>query len=427
MKMRSAALKLAAVAALQSQPDFTGIRLLNGCSEREMRAFLRWLDHSGLALHFFASLRDAGQVANLRLDIQQALLQRFQANSVRMRELLEDFRRVNHAFRASNISHAFLKGFTLIPDFCPGIAVRHQSDLDILIAPESLPLAASTLAACGYRMQASDANGECLFATPSLRAPTLHDDIYQLPPQRQVEIHTSFWNGAGHVSLSVPTDALSRAASREISGIVYNGLSLVDMFLSQALHAFGHLLGSWLRLSWLWEIHYFVGTRSRDDAFWQALRERAGRDVQVQNAIGLVLGLTRKIFATPIPDSLNAWFVEPLPERIHAWIKHCGVEWALADISGSKLTLFIHHEFVDDAKTWRKYLLHRIVPISAKISLSNAEASDWKTQFQSPFARLRFAGGRLLFHIREGLKLAWESLRWRRILHSNRRNRVASS
>lgn len=425
--MSSTVLKFAAVTALQSRPDFTGVRLLNHCSDRELRGFLRWLDHSGLALHFFASLRDAAEFGNLRRDLQEALERRLQGNSVRMQALLEDFRCVNAAFRANNFPHAFLKGFTLVPEFCPDVALRHQSDLDILIAPEILPVASMALASCGYQSQANEEPGECVFATPMLRISTLCDDIYQLPPQRQVEIHTSIWNGVGQVSLSVPTDALSRAVSREYFGIVYNSLSLEDTFLLQVLHAFGHLLGSWLRLSWLWEIHYFVSTRTHEEAFWQAFLTRTGEDPRVRKAIGLVLGLTREIFATTIPESLETWFVAPLPERIQAWIKHCGVEWALADISGSKLTLLVHREFLNDTNAWRKYLLHRIVPISAKTSSRHPEASDWETRIQRLIAKLKFAGERLLFHIREGLKLAWESLRWWRILHSNRRNRVASS
>ncbi|HKS83442.1 MAG TPA: nucleotidyltransferase family protein [Candidatus Acidoferrales bacterium] len=425
--MPSTALKLAAISALRSQPDFSGIRSLNRCSDREMRGFLRWLDHSGLTLHFLASLRDAGQIANLRTDIRAALERRLQANSTRMQALLEDCRSVNAAFQTNRIPHAFLKGFTLIPEFCPEVALRHHSDVDILIAPEFLPAASAVLVACGYQAQAGSEPSEYVFTTPMLRIPTLRDDIYELPPQRQIELHTSIWNAVGQVSLIVPMDVLSRAESREYFGIISSRLSLEDRFLIQVLHAFGHLLGSWLRLSWLWEIHYFVSTRIHEDALWQSFRARAGRGARMQNAIGLVLGLTREIFSTTLPDSLHESFVEPLPETIQSWIKHCGVQWALADISGSKLTLLIHREFIGDANTWRKYLLRRIVPVSAKTSPGGVEASDWKTRILNLFAKLEFAGARILFHAREGLRLGWESLRWRRILHSNRRNHAASS
>ena len=419
--------KRIAIAALRSRPDYSRLRLLNETSPRERLQFLRWLDHSGLALYFFARLRDARELQNLQPDLRDALGQRYQSNAVRMRSMFADFWAVNAAFRAAGIPHAFLKGFALIPDFCSEMALRHQSDLDILVAPESLFSATQALEGCGYQRLADDDSLEFSFATPLQRVPNLHDDIYQTPPCKEVELRTSIWNDVGRVSLQVPQDCLARSRESNLQGTQFTSLCVEDTFLMQVLHAFGHLLGSWLRVSWLWEIHYFVEEHGGDGEFWRAFQARAGADPRLRRAIGLVVGLTAQLFDTRLPESVRIAYVDSLPERIHAWILHCGAEWALSDISGSKLTLFIHREFFDESQDWSAYLLRRIVPMSQSTSARPSGASDVKSRVKARLVAMSFTMQRLIFHASEALRLAWETIRWKQFLHSSRRQRAASS
>jgi hypothetical protein len=388
--------------------------------------FLRWLDQSGLALHFFARLRDAGELPNLRSDLRDVLGRRYQANAERMHSMFADFGVVNAAFRAACVRHAFLKGFALIPDFCPDIALRHQSDLDILIAPESRASAAQVLAGCGYQRLANDDPSEFSFATPLQHVPTLEDDIYQMPPRKEVELHTTIWDGVGQVSLQVPQDCLAHTRESRLQETAFTTLCVEDAFLMQVLHAFGHLLGSWLRVSWLWEIHYFVEERRGNDDFWHAFQARAGSDPRLGRAIGLVLGLTEQLFDTRLPESLRDAYIEPLPERIHAWNLHCGADWALSEISGSKLTLFIHREFFDESQNWTAYLLRRIVPTSQSTSARASGASHVRSCVKGRLVPTIFAMQRLIFHATAAVRLARDTIRWKQFLHSSRGQRAAS-
>lgn len=424
--MRKDELKLLAVDALGSAPDPARLRELHSAGPRELRAFLQWLDHSGLALYFGARLKQTPQWNEAPAEFRRALDHRTEANTQRTEALLADFRAVSDSLRQHRIPHAFLKGFTLAPAFCPDPNLRHQSDLDVLIAPEFLDEASRALIACGYRLQPIAEPGEFLFATPATCVPTLHDDIYSLPPRREVELHTSIWAAAGDVHLAVPGDLLSRLRPRELHGISFPALSLEDAFLAQVLHAFGHLLGSWLRVSWLWEIHYFVEMHAADAGFWQSFGERAGDDPQMRKIIGLVLSLTHRLFRTRIPVAPQAVYLDPLPERISTWVEHCGARWALSGIAGSKLSLFVHREFFDRDATWRAYFLRRMLPRHVKTSPGLAAASDAETRLRGRITQIEFTARRLFFHAGAALSFTWEALRWRHALHASRRARPAS-
>ncbi len=422
--MRKNALKMLAISALRAHPDFSQLGLLKYCSRRQIEAFLRWLDHSGLALYFFAQLRYAGELRNVPLDIQEALSRRFRSNRIRMEDMLAEFAKVNSELTHRGIPHAFLKGFTLIPAFCPDPVLRHQSDIDILVSLESVPQAIHLLTACGYARKSSNASGEIRFATPLRHVPSLHDDLYGKPLHWEVELHTSIWEETGHASISVPHDCLERASNRALRGIHFTSLSTKDMFLMQVLHAFSHLLGSWVRVSWLWEMHYFLQKHAKEEELWLAIKARAGDAVILRKALGLTLGLTTKLFETPIPEVLKDWCIETLPDRVHTWIRHFGAQWALSELNGSKLTLFIHQEFLSGAKNWQAYFLRRLIPLPGRPSLGPIEASDVKTQLKGSAAQVMFTCRRMAFHAGAILTLAWDAFRWRHALQSSRRQRV---
>ena len=59
---------------------------------------------------------------------RHALAQRLARNVLRMRDMLAEFKRVNDAFRAHGVTAVALKGFTLAPDFCEDLSLRHQTD-----------------------------------------------------------------------------------------------------------------------------------------------------------------------------------------------------------------------------------------------------------------------------------------------------------
>lgn len=425
--MTKQSLKMLAISALRAKPDFAGLPELGTCSKRKLDLYLRWLDQSGLALYFLARLRECGQVRQLPPSFREALERRLRSNRTRMDGMFAEFTKVHSALEVRGIPHVFLKGFTLVPEFCADAYLRHQADLDILVHPDSLAEATQALVACGYLRQSSEASVEIRFATPLQYVPSAADDLYRVSPHREVELHTSIWEETGHVSLAVPADCMERARRRAFRGIEFLSLSPDDMFLTQVLHAFSHLLGSWIRVSWLWEIHSFLQAHAGAAELWQQIRSRAGNDATLQKALGVVLLLTNELFQSPVPTILNDLCIRSLPNRLDTWARQFGTRWALAGIGGSKLTLFIHEDFIYDADRWNGYLWRRLVPLRGRPSLGPIEASDVETAVAGRVAQLLFAGRRLAFHTGAVLTLARETFRWRHALQASRKRREVSS
>jgi Uncharacterised nucleotidyltransferase len=423
--MNKRALRMVAISALGAHPDFSKLHMLKTCGKKDVEKFLRWLDHSGLTLYFLSRVKDCGEMEHMSPDLREAFDRRFRSNCHRVEKMLCEFRKVNEALKKRGVPHAFLKGFTLTPEFCADPCLRHQSDIDILVHSASTQEAIQVLIDCDYFREHSGTSGEIRFTTPLTHVPSRHDDIYSTSPHREVELHTSIWEKTARVPLNAPNDCLEKARGRRLRDIEFFSLSSEDMFLMQILHAFSHLLGSWVRVSWLWEIHYYLEKHADEIKLWQAIQKRAGDDLTFRKATGFVLGLTKELFGTSIPEPLNVWCVQTLPERAEAWIRHFGVRWALSDLEGSKLTLFIHREFVEDAGEWKAYLLRRVLPFSGRPSIGRIEASDVKIRLWGRASQLKFTGQRLVFHSSALLTLAWEALQWRRALQSSRKRRMA--
>ena len=220
--MRNGALKHAAISALRFEPDFSGLRELHMCGSKGFTNFTTWLDHSGLALYFFGRLRDYGKLGLLPSDFRDALEQRVHSNRKRMEAMVNEFSKVNTELKSRAIPHAFLKGFTLTPEFCADPALRHQTDLDILVYSDSVTEATQALVACGYSLRGTEAGGRLRFATPLQYVPSAQDDIYRVSRHREVELHTSIWEETGHVSLVMPKDCLALARTRNLQDIEYS-------------------------------------------------------------------------------------------------------------------------------------------------------------------------------------------------------------
>jgi hypothetical protein len=423
--MRDAILKRSALSVLGPEPDLSGIEALQNCDKNSTRKLLHWLDQSGLALHFYRTLRRKELIDHVGMDLRKALEQRIQENRVRMHAMLGEFKLLNESLTSHGVRYSCLKGFSLVPEYCPDASLRHQTDFDFLIARESVDDAARAVESCGYRLEESGPSGEMTFGTPLLRIPSHHDNIYEVPQHRQVDLHTMLWHEAHGVRFDAPTGCLNRLQCKRFLGIPFPALAQDDMFLLQVMHAFQHLLGSWIRLSWLWELDYFLGTHKEDAALWQSVCDRASRDRNLRRAFGLILRLTNQIFHRPLPAVLEAWCLAPLSSNSEAWIRHFGLTWAISDLPGKKVTLFVHRDFVNDSNLWRKYLRRRIFPLHLRSSLKLGIHLTLGGRIKARISRYIYALGRVMFHVREMASLAVETIRWRRALRSLPSQRAA--
>lgn len=420
-------LKIDTISALHHEPDLSGLRRLRSSNDRGMRRFLRWLDESGLALHLLTRIRRSGEAENLPSSFVCQLERRLQSNRSRGHAMLAEQGKIGNALTEAGVPHAFLKGFTLIPDFCPAIELRHQADFDILISSEFIDTARRTMHECGYLAESSFATGELQFSQLGQKPASVNEDIYTPEFRHEVDVHRAIWDDLAHVELTAPTDYLGRVTFRELHGVRFACLSLDDSFIVQILHGFRHLLGSWLRVAWLFEIHTFLVRYCENAALWLAIKIRVGGEPAVRDAFGLMLRLTNCLFASPIPKLMRDWCIESLPDALNQWVSTFGMRWALSGISGSKLSLFAHREFIHNARSRRSYLWRRILPFGGKPTIGRIEASDFRTAAWAQLAQGAFLAKRALFHAGSLGSLAVDAVRWSHTLHATRRQRVIGS
>ena len=432
--MRERDFKALAIAALRPTPDFSALHRLSDCSAAQLRKLLRWLDQSGLALYLLHRLQQHEVLDAVPPEFHQALERRLNANRERTLDMLAEFTRLVDSFNKRSVRFCALKGFTLTPDFCPAPHLRHQTDFDFLVAPESMPEAKEALTSCGYAQEESRNTGEVTFATPLHHIPSPHDDIYAPPRHREVDLLISLRHEDHGVSIDAPTDCLGRLQHKTLQHaplpspqLSFPALALDDMFCLQVMHAFKHLLGSWIRVSWLVEIGHFIDLHQGNAGLWRSVTARAGQQRTVRDAFGLIVCLTQTLFPRPIPRELGEWCLQPLSARIRTWVREFGLRSAISDLDGAKLTLFVHREFISDPNSWNSYLFGRIFPLGGQSSIGRVSTAATGARIKARASQCLHSVRRITFHVRELVSLPVEAIRWKCALRSIERQRAVVS
>jgi len=422
--MRDHDLRALLLCALQPSPDFSRLSVLHRSSASQLRKLLRWLDQSGLALYLLTQLQEHDALDQVPVHFGEALKCRLTANQARTEAMLAEFARLVESFNRNRVRFVALKGFTLTPAFCSVPHLRHQTDLDFLVVPESLENAKRAMQSCGYEQQETGGPDEATFATPLRHIPSPNDDIYAIPKHREVDLVTTLHQAAHGVSIEVPIGGLDSFEIRTLHDISFPALPAAEMFCLQVMHAFKHLLGYWVRPSWLFEIGYFIDKHFSQDHLWRAIADRMGRDARRRNAFGLVISLTNRLWPRPIPQGLADWCLQSLPPRIELWAAHFGMRTAVSDLDGAKWTLFVHREFVDNRNHWNSYLSDRIFPVGRHASIGTVSNNDPGTRIKAKVAQWRHNVRRSIFHAQSIFSFPVQAIRWKFALRSIERQRV---
>src|SRR3984957_6512403 len=130
---------------------------LAGFSLRGWQQTFEWLDNANLALCLLQKLRDTHDDRTVPSAVLSRLEANYSNNQLRVAEMASQFAVVNERFRQSGVHYAVVKGFSLVPDFCPDAGLRQQSDLDYLVDEQSLPAAQRILRELGFFVKAHTA------------------------------------------------------------------------------------------------------------------------------------------------------------------------------------------------------------------------------------------------------------------------------
>jgi len=375
----------------------------------EWQRLLRWLDTSGLALYLFDRLSGLQIAHLLPADVFTRLERNRIDNTDRTRAMIQESSEIHCDFQSAGLSYATLKGFSLWPMSVPDPALRSQLDLDFLISEQSAPAARQILEGRGYRLHAvSGRSWEFKTLHPP---PTSPRDIYKTVPYRCVELHLEA-DAPGRPS------PLARTKEQNFHGICMPVLSPADLLLGQGMHLYKHVFSEFLRAAHLVEFRRHVIARRGDDAFWRHVRSIAEDNPSASFALGIVTLQATQAIGEFAPDALTEWTVDHVPPTAKLWVRTYGCRAALAQFPGSKLYLLLQKELTNSGSPTKRSLSRALAPLKlppAIVPLCDPE--DLSTHIRRYFLQIHFILFRLRFHVVEGIRYAWESVRWQRLVN----------
>jgi len=379
---------------------------------RDWQRSYRWLDASGLALYFLNRVESAHATHCLPNSVLSRLTENRDDHLTQFSDQFGEFARINRAFKDVSLPYAVLKGFSLIPHYCPDPLLRYQLDFDFLVGRTDACLFADELSSLGYQLTSTE-ESEWQFKAGTGRIPAA-SNIYKPKKQRSLELHF----GVRH---STPSGAsewelLDRRCEQTLCGLSFPSLCPADMFLTQASHLFDHVNSEWTRVSWLLEFRRFVLSNTDDEILWEEVHTRAAGFEDGAIAIGTAILLCSMAFGDFAPPTLTRWTTSALSDRVRLWIEHYGWNLIFAEFPGTKLYLFLQRELINDERVWRRLRRARLVPfrLPANVALSHDDAAKGP-RFDAYWSQSKFFFARVAFHLIEAIRHLIESLRWRRM------------
>ncbi len=403
---------------VSGSPD-ANVARLRTFTRADWELALPWLDSSGLALYFWHHQKEIGADSVLPPEIKSRLARNLKDNHARVAQMAEECGLLNRFFEDAGVDYALLKGFAMIPDYCPGASLRTQYDYDYLVRPRSLRRADQALRAAGYLRKDHKEEYPALYFQPA-HPPLLslrQDDLYSAHLCRSVELHVKLWEGEREqICFALPEDLLDRAFMRTSHGLRFFALADEDALIFQVLHTLRHILNNWCRLSIFYEIAHFLQNRSSDHVLWERFRARIEDRPGLPLAAGVVFSLTASLFGVEIPAAIKSWTTQALTPALALWVERYGRDSALENFRGDKFSLFLHREFVQDLSAWRDIRRRRLFPFQRPHRAVRASSQRFSSRLTAAWKQRVYAFRRVRFHLGAALRYAWELPRWQRMV-----------
>jgi Uncharacterised nucleotidyltransferase len=375
-------------------------------SAAEWRNLFTWLDTSGLALYFLDRLTEQGLRSRLPEAVIGRLQQNLDDNTKRTRGMIDESVTIQRAFQEAGLSYAVMKGFSLCPESVPRPELRHQFDLDFLMAEDSAPEARRILERRGYVLYAI--SGKSWEFKLNDRPGGSMKDMYKDSPRQAVELHLE-------TNLEDKPSRLDRAGTRAFYGINMPVFSPVDLFLGQGLHVYKDICSEFSRVAHLLEFRRHVLARYEDDLFWRELQSFAEGNPKAYLGLGVVVLLITHVMGDFAPEALTSWTVGRLPVPVRLWVERYGRRAVFKKVPGNKLYLLLQEELEAAGVPPRRPIKKSLFPSRLPPVIVRASAGETLSRRIARYRlQLRFIFSRLQFHVVEGLRYAWESYRWRR-------------
>ncbi|MGA8633087.1 MAG: nucleotidyltransferase family protein [Terracidiphilus sp.] len=387
---------------------------LRSLTPGQWRRLLSWLDLSGLALYFFDRIAKSRCAGDLPDEVFSSLERRLNENAQRTRSMIAESIAIQRECQRAGLCYAVVKGLSLWPNSVPNPELRLQFDLDYLLADEDMREAQDILIRLGYRPRASSES--CWKFVRNERPCLTLKDVYKDTGSWAVELHDVPGGFA-------QTSQFMNMQWREIFGLSMPTLSPVDVFLRQGLHAYKDVCSQFIRVALLVEFYRHVLFYRDNTAFWTALHREANEKSREVLALGVVTLLTTQVIREFAPEALTHWTVDRLPRPARLWVTMYGKRAVLGSFPGSKLYRLLTREL----ETGKIHTgLFSLRPSAASCAAPPMKLNRPKETLRVRLIRfvrlipyrmqLDLIPSRLRFYGVEGLRLAWEENRWRRLL-----------
>ena len=376
-------------------------------STKEWTGLLRWLDTSGLALYFLDRLVELNRVDLLPPAVFTRLHLNLIDNGARTRGMIGESSAIQETFQNLDLSYAVLKGLSFWPNSVPSPELRCQFDLDFLVEEHCALEARRILEDRGYRLYAI--SGRTWEFKRNERPGLTLKHLYKNLPSFAVELH---------IEPRVPgiSSPLDRLEWRELYGMKMPVLSRVDLLTGQGLHAYKHICGEFVRAAHLLEFYRHVLSLRDDDAFWREFECAADRNPRVSLGFGVVILLIARVMGEFAPDVLRSWTVDRLASPVRLWVETYGRRAVLGSYPGTKLYLLLQRELESTGIAAHQSVRRALVPLRLPPPVIRAFPNEsLSIRVRRYYMHLQLIAARLRFHVVEGIRIAVESLRWRRI------------
>lgn len=393
-----------AILRLFCEPAVGDIECLARLSDREWRKLLVWLDISGLALYFLDRITELNLENRIPVSVLAQLRQRMAENVQRTRAMIDESVAIQAAFQEAGLSYATLKGLSLFPLSVPRPVLRHQCDLDFLISEDHLHAGRKILEQRGYRLYA--VSGKSWEFKKNETPCVSMKDMYRDLPGRAVELHVESRTDSMR-------SRLDRSEIRQLDGFPMRVLSPVDLFICQGQHAFKDVCSAFSRTAHLLEFYRHVLARRDDESFWRQLEESVGQDRKTSLGLGVVIYLLSLVMGDFAPQALTDWTVAALPTKVKLWVDIYGEEMPFRDLPGTKLYLLLQRELELAGIPARRTIADVLLPKRLPPVVVHARPNEpLRIRFCRYRLQLWYIFSRLFFHVVEGRRYVWESLRW---------------
>lgn len=406
------------------------VKGLKKVSPRQWENVLRWLDDAGLAFYLLKKLKSTSPDA-VPAWVMSRLERNFRANQRRVGDLSRRFGFLNQKFAEAGVRYAVLKGFSLVPQFCPDANLRHQSDFDYLVDDPSLLAAQRVLVEVGYHQKASPYKNQLIFVMAGTGEPSRNVEQYSAQAPHAVELHRDLWESdLCTLAPMVRRFSVERTRVDQWGGFVFSALTVEEAFLLQVLHACQHLFTYWIRMSSLFEIGYFLNQRNSDTSLWNRIEQQVGDNLVLREFVVVITELVAKLFAAPLPELVRVWGprIRPAPR---VWIESYARPWAFCELPAyefrlfprAKLARFLHQQYRDRSVEKRSVRNHWLM--SSRLSrMASATKERPSLILDAGWWKRQLLIRRSLFHALAGLRYVCEIPRWRWL--NRARMRVAS-